>query len=73
VDEESVADLDLAKDVRGEEGNGCRRAAVSIPVRARAAMADAFVEVAADVFVADEAAEVVDRCKVARGAWVQQL
>jgi hypothetical protein len=32
VDEEGVAELDLAEDVGGEDGNGCRWAAISIPV-----------------------------------------
>jgi hypothetical protein len=71
VDEEGVADFDLAEDVGGEEGDGCRGAAISMPVGASAAAA--FVEVAADVFVADQASEVVDRREVARCAWVQQL
>ena len=57
VDEEGVAYFDLAEDVGGEEGDGCGGAAVSVTVGS-AVVAAPFVEVAADVFVADQVAEV---------------
>ena len=55
MDEEGVADFHLAQHVGGEERHGCGRAAVSVTVGA--AVAASLVEVAADVFVADQVAE----------------
>ena len=76
VDEEGIADFHLAEDVRWQERDYRRWAAVSVSVSVAvgaAGVGAAFIEVAPDVFIADQAAEVVGRRGVAGSAWVEQF